>query len=100
MSSICSSVTRGESDEANLLFNRFGRRISEVGVQGQPDVYEESFNSLDFLWRHRFGEDWRVTLRLRNLLDPEVQFTQGGLDTRMYSRGREALVSLEWRPSK
>ena len=90
----------GETDEANLLFNRFGRRISEVGVQGQPDVYEESYNSLDFLWRHRFGEDWRVTLRLRNLLDPDVRFTQGGLDTRVYSRGREALVSLEWRPLK
>ncbi len=90
----------GEADEANVLFNRFGRRISEVGVQGQPDVYEESFNSLDFLWRHQFSGDWRVTVRLRNLLDPKVQFTQGGLDTRIYSRGREALVSLEWRPSK
>ncbi|MFA7321367.1 MAG: TonB-dependent receptor [Dokdonella sp.] len=90
----------GDSDEANLLFNRFGRRISEVGVQGQPDIYEESFNSLDFLWRHQFSGDWRMTLRLRNLLDPDVQFTQGGLDTRTYRRGREALVSLEWRPSK
>jgi TonB-dependent receptor len=88
------------SDEANLLFNRFGRRIAEVGVQQQPDVYEESFTSLDFLWRHRFSDDWRVTLRLRNLLDPDVQFTQGGLDTRTYKRGREALVSLEWRPLK
>ena len=90
----------GESDEANLLFNRFGRRISEVGVQGQPDIYEASFTSLDFLWRHRFSDAWRATLRLRNLLDPDVRFTQGGLDTRVYSRGREALVSLEWRPLK
>jgi TonB-dependent receptor len=90
----------GASDDANLLFNRFGRRIAEVGVQQQPDVYEESFTSLDFLWRHRFSDDWRVTLRLRNLLDPDVQFTQGGLDTRTYKRGREALVSLEWRPLK
>jgi TonB-dependent receptor len=90
----------GESDEANLLFNRFGRRIAEVGVQQQPDVYEESFTSLDFLWRHRFSDAWRVTLRLRNLLDPDVQFTQGGLDTRTYKRGREALISLEWRPTK
>ncbi len=90
----------GETVEANLLFNRFGRRISEVGVQGQPDIYEESFSSLDFLWRHQLSGDLRVTLRLRNLLDPQVQFSQGGLDTRTYRRGREALVSLEWRPSK
>lgn len=90
----------GERHEANLLFNRFGRRISEVGVQGQPDIYEEPFGSLDFLWRTSLAEDWRVTFRLRNLLDPEVQFTQGGLDTRTFKRGREALVSLEWRPAR
>jgi len=90
----------GDNHEANLLFNRFGRRISEVGVQGQPDIYEESFDSLDFLWRHGFADNWRMTLRLRNLLDPSVQFTQGGLDTRTFKRGREALVSLEWRPRR
>lgn len=90
----------GESNEANLLFNRFGQRISEVGVQGQPDIQEEPFGSLDFLWRHRFSDDWRLALRLRNLLDPDVRFTQGGLDTRVYRRGREALLSLEWRPTK
>ncbi len=88
----------GERHEANLLFNRFGRRISEVGVQGQPDIYEESFDSLDALWRYRFAESWRLTFRLRNLLDPDVTFTQGGLDTRAFKRGREALVSIEWRP--
>jgi TonB-dependent receptor len=84
--------------ESTILFNRFGRRISEVGVQGQPDIYEESFNSLDFQFRRRFAEDWRWTLRLRNLLDPKVQYTQGGLSTREYRRGRELLLSLEWRP--
>jgi TonB-dependent receptor len=89
----------GERNEANLLYNRFGRRISEVGVQGQPDIYEEPFGSLDAIWRHRFATDWRLTLRLRNLLDPDVRFTQGGLDTRSFQRGREAMVSLEWRPS-
>lgn len=89
----------GERNEANLLYNRFGRRISEVGVQGQPDIYEEPFGSLDAIWRHRFATDWRLTLRLRNLLDPDARFTQGGLDTRSFQRGREAMVSLEWRPS-
>lgn len=91
---------RGESIEANLLFNRFGRRIAEVGVQGQPDVYEESFNTLDFIWRQRLGEDWRLTFRLRNLLDQEARYTQGGLDTRSFERGREARIALEWRPLK
>jgi hypothetical protein len=84
--------------DTNLMFNRSGRRISEVGVQGQPDIYEESFDSLDFQFRHRMARDWRWTVRLRNLLDPKVQFTQGGFSTREYSKGREFLLSLEWRP--
>lgn len=88
----------GERDEVNLLWNRFGNRISEVGVQGQPDIYEEAYNSLDFLYRHAFNDEWRITFRLRNLLDSEIRFSQGGLDTRLYQKGREALVSLEWRP--
>ncbi len=88
----------GDSHEANLLFNRFGRRISEVGVQGQPDIYEEPHGSLDFIWRYRFATSWRLSLRLRNLLDPQVSYTQGGLATRSYKRGREAMVTVEWRP--
>ena len=84
--------------DANLLFNRSGRRISEVGVQGQPDIYEETFDSLDFQLRHRLAPDWRGTLRLRNLLDPQVSYTQGGLPTREYRKGRELMLSLEWRP--
>lgn len=83
--------------DATLLFNRFGRRISEVGVQRQPDIYEEARNSLDFQYRQDFADDWRWTLRLRNLLDPEVSYTQGGLPTRSYKQGREVMFSLEWR---
>lgn len=85
--------------EATLLFNRFGRRISQVGVQGQPDIYEESFDALDFQFRQRFADHWRWSLRLRNLLDPRVSYTQGGLSTREFRRGREVLLSLEWLPT-
>lgn len=84
--------------DATLLINRFGRRISQVGVQGQPDVYEESFDSLDFQFRGRLADDWRWSLRLRNLLDPRVRYTQGDLPTREYRRGREFLLGVEWRP--
>lgn len=86
--------------DAQLMFNRAGRRISEVGVQGQPDIYEEAFNALDFQLRHQFAPNWRWSLRLRNLLDPEVRFTQGSLPTRQYRKGREFQLSFEWRPGK
>lgn len=84
--------------EATLLFNVFGERISRVGVNGLPDVYEQPFNQLDFTLAHQLPWDgWRMRLRLRNLLDPEVRFTQGGQPTRLFRKGREAALSVEWR---
>ncbi|MEO6064178.1 MAG: TonB-dependent receptor, partial [Lysobacterales bacterium] len=85
--------------EATLLFNRFGRRISQVGTSGAPDTYEEGVNQLDFVYSHSFAPDWAWKLRLRNLLDPRIEYTQGDETTREFKRGREVLVTLEWRPS-
>lgn len=84
--------------EATLLYNRFGRRISQVGTVGAPDTYEEGVNQLDLVYSQKFASEWSWKLRLRNLLDPEIEYTQGGLATRTFNRGREVLVTLEWRP--
>ena len=86
------------SSEATLLYNVSGRRIAAVGVAGQPDIYEEKFRQLDFQYRRQFAEAWTFKLRLRNLLDPRVNYTQGPESTREYRKGRSVLVSLEWKP--
>lgn len=84
--------------EATLLYNVSGARISQVGVSGLPDVYEQPFGQLDFTLRSRLPWDgWSARLRLRNLLDPEVLFSQGGEPFRRAHKGREIAVSLEWR---
>ncbi|MBK7143701.1 MAG: TonB-dependent receptor [Xanthomonadales bacterium] len=84
--------------EATLLYNVFGKRISQVGVFGAPDIYEQDFHSLDFSLRKQFDPEWTLKLRLRNLLDPKVEFTQGEEVTRQFRRGRELGLTLEWRP--
>lgn len=84
--------------EATLLYNVFGKRISQVGVFGAPDIYEQDFHSLDFNLRKQFDAEWTLKLRLRNLLDPKVEFTQGDEITRAFRRGRELGLTLEWRP--
>ena len=84
--------------EANLLYNVSGARIVQVGVDGQPDVFEQPFDQLDFTFKQKLGEDWAVRLKLRNLLDPKVLFTQGGETTRAFRKGREFAISLEWSP--
>ncbi|MCQ4165743.1 TonB-dependent receptor [Tahibacter harae] len=86
------------SREATLLYNVSGRRIAAVGVAGQPDIYEEAFRQLDFQYRRELGEDWSFKLRLRNLLDPAVRYTQGAETTREYRKGRSLLLTLEWKP--
>jgi TonB-dependent receptor len=84
--------------EATLLYNVSGERIVQVGVDGQPDVYEQPFGQLDFNYRHKFANDWSMRLRLRNLLDPKVEFLQGDGVLREFTRGRELVLSVEWAP--
>lgn len=82
--------------EATLLYNVAGKRISKVGLQGVPDEYEQPFDQFDFTWSRTFAENWKLRLRLRNLLDPKVEYTQGDEISRRYRKGREIAVNLEW----
>lgn len=84
--------------EAQLSYNVFGERISRVGINGLPDVYEQPFNQLDLTLSQALPwQGFFVKLRLRNLLDPEARFEQGGEATRAYRKGREAAISVEWK---
>jgi outer membrane receptor for ferrienterochelin and colicin len=84
--------------EATLLYNISGERISRVGDSGLPDVYEQPFGQLDFTLSQALPwEGWKLKLRLRNLLDPEVEFLQGDQPTNLYRKGREAAFSVEWK---
>jgi outer membrane receptor protein involved in Fe transport len=85
-------------DEVTLLHHVAGRRIAQVGVFGAPDIYEQPAHALDLQWRHGFGDDWSLKLRLRNLLDPEIRYRQGDETTRAYRRGREVGLTVEWQP--
>ncbi|MDZ4350139.1 MAG: TonB-dependent receptor [Xanthomonadaceae bacterium] len=85
-------------DQITLLYNTSGARISQVGVDGAPDILEQPFGQLDFSWRRRIAENWRVSLRLRNLLDPKSEFTQGPETVREFKKGRELGVTVEWSP--
>lgn len=89
-------TSQDERTEWTLLYNEFGKRISQAGVRGQPDIYEQPFPQLDFVFRRHFADHWLLQLKLGNLLDPNVKFTQGDQTTRLYKKGRELSVGLSW----
>lgn len=86
----------GSGHEWTLLYNEFGERIAQAGVQTQPDVFEQPFPQLDFVYRYSFGDHWRFSLKLQNLLDPDVEFLQGDRVKRIFSKGRKISIGLQW----
>ena len=81
---------------AALLYNVFGQRIVEVGVQGAPDIKEQPRPSLDFVYSQGFGS-WKLKAKIKNLLDPEIKITQGGEPWRVTQPiGREFKVAVEY----
>jgi len=83
--------------ELSVLYNVSGRRISEVGVFGVPDVYEEPAGQLDVVYATTLPGDFKLKLRARNLLDPKIEFTIGEEIRREYRRGRSLAVTIERR---
>jgi len=82
--------------EWTLLYNSFGERISRAGALGQPDIFEEPFAQMDFVARYKFKDYWSVKLELENILDSEVEFTQGGLPTRTFKPGVTIGLGLQF----
>lgn len=85
---------------ASVIFNVFGRRINDVGVNGIPDIYEESRPELNFVFSQRFGR-FKVGLKLKNLLNTDFVLTQtetreGGerLEAERYERGISGSLGL------
>jgi len=80
---------------AALLYNVFGERIVDVGVNGAPDIYEQPRPSLDFIYSQGFGQ-WKLKAKLKNILDPEIELTQGAETTQSTRIGRELSIAVEY----
>lgn len=60
-----------------LLYNVFGRRITQVGAYGLADVYEQPRHVVDVTVAQRIGKHVDLKLAAENLLFAPVRFTQG-----------------------
>lgn len=83
-----------------LAYNFFSRRLTQVGQGSIPDIYEEPVSTLDFIVSQTFGDDdeWRVTLSLKNLLNPVIERTYDGTDFiySSYKQGRDIGISASY----
>tara|TARA_B100000508_G_scaffold135364_1_gene127043 strand:+ start:1568 stop:4393 length:2826 start_codon:yes stop_codon:yes gene_type:complete len=59
-----------------LSYNLSGKRITEAGVFGLPDIYERPVNTLNFIWKNRIKENFTVDFKVYNILDPNIQKIQ------------------------
>ncbi|MFA9460019.1 TonB-dependent receptor [Thiohalorhabdus methylotrophus] len=87
----------GDIWDLTLSYNMVGERLYQAGIQGLPDVYLQPVAYLDLSSRLQFGEHWFLQFKAGNLLDPTIEYTQGGRGYRTYQKGRDFSLSLKWR---
>lgn len=72
----------------SVVYNVFGKRISEVGTYGFQDIYEQDFHQLDFIWSQKLSDNFSLKFKIQNLLDETSEFRQGELLTRRIDKGQ------------
>jgi outer membrane receptor protein involved in Fe transport len=80
--------------EVALLYNVFGRRLSEVGINGLPDIYEQPFHRLDLAVTQRLSSAMQLKLTAANLLDSSIVLRQGSIDILRFRPGLAFTASL------
>jgi hypothetical protein len=75
----------------SVLYHVFGERLRDLSVaEALPDIYEQPRHSVDVKFTLADGR-WKLSLE--NLLDDEVEFTQGENVIRNWRTGRKVSVS-------
>jgi TonB-dependent receptor len=77
-----------------LLYNVFGERIVDVGVQGIPDVIEKPFEQLDLVLSQKLNNRFKVSAKVKNILDGTAERTQGGEVVESYKKGQVFSMSV------
>ena len=80
----------------SLLFNVFGKRISEAGTSGKPDVYEQPFNQLDFIYSQKIFNKLKLSFKAKNLLNDQALFLVGDETARSFTKGRSFSLGISY----
>ena len=61
---------------ASVVANYVSKHIYSIGVNGFKDINEESLTTLDFVSSVKMNKHWGISLKAKNLLDPEFRLTR------------------------
>jgi outer membrane receptor protein involved in Fe transport len=84
--------------DINVLYNVIGRRISDVGIEGLPDTYEQPLHRVDLVAARRLAKDLRLKLTVTNLLNEKVRLVQDTIVVNSYAPGVSFGLGLDWTP--
>lgn len=82
---------------AVLLYNVNGERISSLGINGNPDVYEQPFHKLDFVVKWGLNDTYddqvkkiayQMSFKAENILDNQIERKEGDSITESRNIGR------------
>lgn len=80
----------------SIVYNAFGKRVFFAGIGGQPDGYEQPFNSLDFVYAYYPTENLSFKLRVRNVLGSTVEVMQGDVSVIEQNIGTSVILNAKW----
>ena len=79
-----------------VAYNIFGRRLSEVGNHGVPDVYEQPRGQLDVSFSRTVANYFKFSVSAKNLLDPYVHYKIGDATYLEYKLGRSFSFGISY----
>ena len=82
--------------ELTVLLNQSGKSIKDVGIAGRPNVIEEPRLDLKVNYKYQFTDNFLLKASAENLLNEEVEFTQGGEIFQSYKEGVEFKLGIDW----
>ncbi|MEX1670076.1 TonB-dependent receptor [Zhongshania guokunii] len=85
-----------EQHSATLSYNVFGERLYFAGRNGEPDAYEQPFNSLDATYSYYPTEAIIVKLKLKNILDESLQIERDNVVTFSEDVGQSLSASVQY----
>ena len=88
---------------SSVVFNYFSDRIFSIGTRGFENVVEKGVPTLDFVTQSTLGKNFGISLKVKNLLNPDFTLTResnGAADAvtlSEYKRGIDVSLGLSYK---